>query len=503
MRRQPCAPPEHSSMNINRICTVVAAALAGTLVSASAAGAFVIGPGARPGLGVDAAGTAYIVWDGPEANDSSLRFCRLPRGATACEAGPAATLPAPATTTAGGRPFVVVSGDRISVVQYRYPTTGSVPAAVYRFTSTNRGDAFDAPVVVGSVAFDQAAAGPGDTLSGVPVDGSMSFQNVTLSGTAPVNPDGSSAVPAAELSTTHRNYASVGLIDAATPLAMFTNGDDAQFRRYNGGDLNTIASWGPAVGIGFASYPRLAGGPTGLFLLAGDPSGVLVARRWDGTSFGPPAAIGPGSSPYKHLFQDAAGRLHAVFQRDSADPLQIVHAVSDDGRTWRSGTAVRQDIATAGGITDLRVATAPDHVGVMVWHAGVVAGGDVRVAAVGPDAPVVAAPPVSPKPKLVASGSVRRVGTRYVGRLTGRLTRPAGVPASAGCKGRVKLSVKRGPVTIASKTVSVRRTCAFTFSISLTSMKVKRARKLPIRLRFGGNTVLAPISKVGSLQVKR
>jgi hypothetical protein len=110
-------------------------------------------------------------------------------------------------------------------------------------------------------------------------------------------------------------------------------------------------------------------------------------RKWTGTTFGAPVTIGAGVTPSKHIFQDAAGRLHAVFQRDNADPLHLVHATSDDGVTWRQGTVLAQAIGTSGGIADIRVAVAPDHVGITVWHAGTGAG-DVRVAAIGPDAPV-------------------------------------------------------------------------------------------------------------------
>lgn len=369
---------------------VAAAALAGTLLAPPAAGAFVIGPGSRPGLAVDAAGTAYVAWNGPEPSNSTLRFCRLPRGATGCDAGPAPTLAAPATTNSLSRPFIVVSGDRVSVVQYRYPTSGSLPSGLYRFTSTNRGVSFGAPQVIGSVGFEEAAVGPGDTLSGVPENGSMYFQNVALSGTPPVNPDGTSAVPKALLSATHQNQASVGLINASTPLAVFTSNDSAQFRRYDGsGSLNDIANWTPPVDVGIASYPRLAGGPSGLVLLAGNGNTGLFARKWNGSGFGSPVTIGTGRSAEKHLFQDAAGRMHAVFQRDNADPLRIIHAVSDDGVTWRSGTLVSQDIASAGGISGLRVATAADHIGVTVWHAGT-GTGDIRVSPLGPDAPPAA-----------------------------------------------------------------------------------------------------------------
>ena len=65
---------------------------------------------------MDAAGTAYIAWNGPSA---VLRFCRLPRSATACDPTAAASIAAPGSGSSG-RPFVVVSGSRVVVVQQRY-----------------------------------------------------------------------------------------------------------------------------------------------------------------------------------------------------------------------------------------------------------------------------------------------------------------------------------------------------------------------------------------------
>jgi hypothetical protein len=460
---------------ITRACAFVVAALAVTLLVAPAASAFVIGPGSRPGLAVDAAGTAYVAWNGPEITNSTLRFCRLPRGATACDSS--SVLPAPATTTSLSRPFVVVSGDRVSVVQFRYPTSGGLPPGMYRFTSTNRGVSFGAPQVIGSVAFEEAAVGPGDTLSGVPVNAGMYFQNVALSGAAPVNMDGSSAVPKALLSTTHLNQATVGLLDAGTPLAVFTSNDSAQFRRYDGsGPLNDIANWTPPVDIGIASYPKLAGGPRGLFLLAGNGNASLFARKWNGSGFGPPVTIGPGSSPEKHLFQDAGGRLHAVFQRDSANPLQVIHAVSDDGVTWRQGTAARQDIASSGGISGLRVATAPDHIGVTVWHAGTGAG-DVRVTPVGPDAPRSAPPPAADVVSFTTAPKSLRVSK------TGRFTyKFLATPLRSGKVGlkstkKVKIGSKKRFVKLAAKKFTSPTSAKVKVKFKLSKKNLKALKK--------------------------
>jgi hypothetical protein len=354
------------------------ASLVIALAAPSGAGASTIGQGFGPGVAVDAAGTAYIAWSGPE-NPASLQFCRLPRGATACDIAHA--IAAPGTTTS--RAFVTVSGSRIAVVQYRYPLVAPDIAGVYEFISTNGGTSFDGGRRVGTVPFYEAVVGPGDTLSGA-TDNGTSFQNVSLDGTSVA------ASTSAQLSVDHPYRATVGLVDAATPLTVFTSGDDAaQYRRYDGsGSLNDAVNWTPAVDLGAAAYPKLAGGPSGLFLLATAPNNSVFARKWNGTSFGPPVTVSDrADAPSLHTSQDAAGRLHAVFARGDADGLHLIHAVSDDGTTWRSGTAVTQSPPV--GIADTRVATAPDHVGVAVLRAG----NEIRVAAVGPDAPAGASPP--------------------------------------------------------------------------------------------------------------
>src|SRR3954466_8327011 len=96
----------------NRGAAVVAAVVT-TLGAAPAADAYLtIGSGrfAMPGLGGDAAGTAYIAWNGGDGSgEAPLRFCRLPRGATVCDAGVGPTISAPNTSLL--RPFIARSGD--------------------------------------------------------------------------------------------------------------------------------------------------------------------------------------------------------------------------------------------------------------------------------------------------------------------------------------------------------------------------------------------------------
>src|SRR5688500_17899699 len=90
--------------------------LLAVLAVPSSAGALTIGPASgfsAPGVAVDAAGTAYIAWGGPEDNTASLQFCRLPRGAAACDSRHA--IPAPGTTV--HRAFVFAAGGAVVVVQ--------------------------------------------------------------------------------------------------------------------------------------------------------------------------------------------------------------------------------------------------------------------------------------------------------------------------------------------------------------------------------------------------
>jgi hypothetical protein len=377
--------------------TVVAALAFALLAAAPGAGAFSIGPGGQPGLAVDAAGTAYVAWNGPSA---VLRFCRIPRGATACDPTAAASIAVPGSGSSG-RPFVVVSGSRVVVVQQRYGAGVAGFSALYAFTSHDGGVSFPEQRVIGKIAPNEAIPGPGDTISGVSDDNPV-FQNAPLDGSAPVNLGGTSAVGSAALSTDHPYYGTIALLDASTPLAVFQSGTGAgQFRRYDGsGDINDVANWTTAADIGAVRYPKLAGGPSGLFLLSTTESGEEVVSKFTGAGFGTPVMLGiTADPPSQHMFQDAAGRLHAVFMHGDGSGLHLMHAVSDNGANWRIGTVVTVSTPGGdGGIGDTRVATAPDHIGVVVWRGGSPVG-EIRVAAVGPDAPVDPVPKPAPAPQ--------------------------------------------------------------------------------------------------------
>jgi hypothetical protein len=398
---------------------------------AGAATSFPIGAGHKPGVAVDAAGTAYIAWYGPEPGVTSLHFCRLPRAAGACAVS--TTIAAPGTTLS--RPFVAVDAGTVRVVSYRYGLTGARFDEIWQFTSTDGGATFDAGHAIGVVPFDEAVHGPGDTLLVATNADSQGLivQNVPLGGTT-------AGASQAVLSADHPYNGTVGLVDAGTAIAVFADGSGhAQFRR-GAGNLNDPAGWTPPVDIGYADYPRLAGGPSGLFLLSGTETNMLTVRRFDGSTFAAGVKIADqGDDAQAHLAEDPAGRLHAVFSRLTAAGLELDYATSDNGVSWQSGPLLTQSTASQG-IGQLRAAAAADHIGVAAWETAPGAESQIRVTGIGPAGG--ASPPVPGRSVVVGLVSGQVFVTTAAGKRT-RLTGAANIPVGARVdtrKGRVRLT---------------------------------------------------------------
>jgi hypothetical protein len=508
-----------------RICVAtiaLAVAVVATALTPSVGGAaaIVIGHGRLPALAVDAAGTGYVSW-WESAVDSSLFFCRFPRGATACDAGAASSIP---VHSHGLTPApIVVSGSRVVAVANRYVNEASTlgPTGLFAYTSTNGGVSFGPGHVVGSVPIFDSVPGPGDSLSGVEENGShLRFQNVPLDGSPPVNSDGTSATPLADLTTGESAYnASVGLLNAATPLVVYQHGaggNDAAFRRYDGsGSVNDAANWTPQVSIGPLYGPKLAGGPRGLFLLGRDSqifsNGNVVVRKFNGITFGPPVTIGPGGGiRAQDLFQDAAGRLHAVYERADASVIAVVHAVSDDGVIWRKRDLVTYPPAV-GALIDESAGVAPDHIGFAVAESATDPSA-IGLSPLGSDTPGAGATPIPApippatallKPSLDREGIVKRRGTRYRFKVSGQLVLPDGVSEADGCQGTIKVTLLRVTKVLTRKTATVAESCAFRVTGSLKRSRVRKAKRLKLRLAFSGNATLTPLKQTGSIRVRR
>jgi hypothetical protein len=455
------------------VALAVAVAVTAFVPSVAGAEAIVIGQGRLPALAVDAAGTAYVSWWESDV-DSSLFFCRFPRGATACDAGAASSIPVHGD---GLTPApVVVSGSRVVAVALRYVNEASTlgPIGLFAYTSTNGGVSFGPGHVVGSVPIFDSVPGPGDTLSGVEENGNhLRFQNVPLDGSAAANPDGTSTTPLADLTTGEFAYnASVGLLDAATPLVVYqrgVGGNDAAFRRYDGsGSVNDAANWTP-------------------------PGGGIRAQD---------------------LFQDAGGRLHAVYERADASLIAVVHAVSDDGVVWRKGDLVSYP-PTIGALVNESAGVAPDHIGFAVAESATDPS-FIGLSALGPDAPGAApttpvpAPVPAPaplaarlKPSFDGEGFAKRRGRKFRFKVSGEIVLPAAVSEADGCNGTVKVTLLRATKVLIRKTATVAASCAFRVKGTLKRSRVRKAKRLKVRFAFSGNATLTPLKKTGSIPVRR
>jgi hypothetical protein len=401
---------------------LAAALLLALPASARAATPLVVGQGADPGLAVDAAGTAYLAWNGTEPSGTrTLHFCRLPRGATAC-AG-AATIAVPDGTYSLYRPFVSVSGPLVQVTQARYGFAAGSFNQVVQFASQDGGATFAAGTPVGTIAFNEAVNGPGGVAAVTFSTTGGGFFQLMRAGNA----------ASALLSADHLYDGAVGVTPSGQLLTVFDDASgDAQLRLQSGaGDPNDAGTWGAPVDIGAESYPRLAGGPAGLFLLGENANRGLEVRKWNGTTFGPAAALGTGNeAPQAALAQDAGGRLHAAWPVFAAGGIELHYAVSDDGSAWQRGVIATQ---TDGEPSEVRVAAAPDHVGVAAWTTA----GQVRVLPVGPAPPPVFHESVVARP---VSGTVlvKRPGTkRFVRLVAGQVPLGSSVDAT---RGRLALS---------------------------------------------------------------
>ena len=342
------------------------------------------GEGHKPGVAVDAAGTAYVAWNGPEPRDTSLRFCRLPRGASACagqsrdrDRGRRFAL-APVRARAPRRP-----GARSTATGYPRGSTRSCPRDLDgRRRQLRHGD------VVGPRArFDEAVTGPGDTISTV----TFADQAAGSSRTCAVRPPGAGAAPLRDRPLQrHRR---------PRPTRRSRSSPTGPRRRPSastaGRDVNDAATWTAPVGIGYADYPKLAGGPVGLFLLPARSGGVIV-RRWNGLTFRPDVlGAGDDAQATSSRTRRASARRLAAHRRRRVPPRP-----RDLRRRRGLGRVTARCRPTT--CPDAVVA-APDHVGVAVWESRQ-RDAQIRISAVGPGLPLEFAKTVVLRP---ISGTVK------------------------------------------------------------------------------------------------
>jgi hypothetical protein len=364
--------------------------------SAASADSFVIGQGRHPQVAVDAAGTAYVVWNRQMSGGGrAVDLCRLPRGATTCAVRTELTPEFDAFSS----PYVFLPAPGVvQVVTNRCCYAG--PNKTLLYTSTNSGASFQGPVQIGTLdPSGDAILGPGNAISAITADVTAGtfFQRSSLDG---------SGVAAPEPRLSRDRYGgTVGLVNGSLVAAFwdFEAGvpPHLDFSVFSGlGDASDAASWTSPALATQGKLPRIASGPAGLFLMyqpdaPGEETPFFV-RRFNGAFFGDPLAVsGTEVGTDNDLFEDPSGRLHALWRTPGGD---LRYAGSPDAAQWTAPATLTSD---AQGALGPQVATAPDGIGVAVWQKD--REGDVSVGEIPPSAKPVAGKTVGVR---VVSGAV-------------------------------------------------------------------------------------------------
>lgn len=135
--------------------TAIAALAALAVVPAAQAGTpSTIGQGRSPAISVDpATGTAHIAW--PNSAAGTLTYCRVPRGATACQITRTLAAPAPAVSGYPDAPFVLRVGANLVITMPVYATDKT-----YLWASANEGESWFGPTEI----YDAVSQGTEATL---------------------------------------------------------------------------------------------------------------------------------------------------------------------------------------------------------------------------------------------------------------------------------------------------------------------------------------------------
>jgi hypothetical protein len=298
----------------------------------------------KPNVGVDENETGHFVWDVdlPYPQGDPAIYCRVPRGASACQTTQQFNLP----LEAFGEPQVLTpGGGTVILLTYRCCGDGE---GTYAIVSNDGGASFGAPHVIGTVEPGQAVYGPGGgvvSLADDVITAGIHYQAAPLDGRADHSANVGNGPGLQGYDGT------IGFPAPTTPIVAFDDLTTAFFRAWSGaGDVNDLATWGPIVPIGPLKELRMATGPKGVVLMGKEHfdnpyRDVYTARRFDPATgtFGPSTPI---SDPkvetdviFRDIFEDGGGNVAAAFvangvHNGKADPIRYRASV-DGGKTWR------------------------------------------------------------------------------------------------------------------------------------------------------------------------
>lgn len=345
----------------------------------------------HPDVVVESDGTSHVVWfeDGADGYQE-IGYCRLPRGATACDhTGRLAAPTSGGGTLSGfGTPQILSPEDGRLVVLATF-CCADANSSLMMWESTDDGASFGPPKRIGTGQAESAVYGPGDHAVTVGFGGSSApaAASVQVAETDASEADYEHAYALVGDPDLDQWYSGgVGLLDSATPITAYTDLADTYLRVFDAtqptSSLNDGAAWLPALKLAGESEPRLVSGAAGVYLLtyynySGNIlDGAYRVRRVTADDTAPSGlrlsdpVLGSerGNSLFGAIYADAGdaggndGGVTTVWT-DSGSTAAIKSAYAAGGGQFRApGTLVAKARAA-----NLDVATAGDGGGAVVW----------------------------------------------------------------------------------------------------------------------------------------
>jgi hypothetical protein len=331
-----------------RLLGPVLLALLALAAPAQAATPIALGPGSAPRLVVDPAGTAHMLFRS-NAPDDGIVYCRLPRGARACDIRTALPIGGHAETF---RLFRRADGVLIAVQTDKDDAAplNQSGGQLWVSTSSDNGATFSAPVVLASNidgSYATALAPDGQSVLLL-----QTFGDSALLRRAPfAGPD--SRVLVVE-DTAGVDYAGkIVDLGGGRMMVMHSSYEATGWRIFNGGDPLDINAWPTRGVLPGVRATQLVVGPRGTFLF--DPQGhngqlldnlpPATIRSFDTKKLRWRAARGVLADEDVFsgidLSQDAGGRLHVVATNADYGGIGcVMYARTATKRSWFGPTTV-------------------------------------------------------------------------------------------------------------------------------------------------------------------
>ena len=321
-----------------------------------------------PGVAVASDGTSHVAWAEEDGDGNrTVVYCRLPRGATACDVRTTFT----PSDLVGFGPIDVLVRDDDHIQLLANFCCGSNDASLFLIESLDGGASFQPARRIGTFDTGGSIAGPGDNAITAVHSGSDYGAAVQVAET-----DGGVTSGYASLNDAFDRWYSggVALIDSATPISAYTDLDDTFVRQYDataGTDYNNVDNWLPSQTIAGENEPTIVSGAAGTYLMThiekdgNSLQDVYQVRRIsqdDGTLGQPFQASDIGDSIFGTMTADDGGGLTAVWT-GTGDKADIRSSYAATGEGFTPPGIVAKKVRAY----HLRVSTAADGGGLVVW----------------------------------------------------------------------------------------------------------------------------------------